>query len=249
MSSQGRDRHPVIPALPRRLGLGDRELVSIVGAGGKSTLLFAVGRDLAAPGAQVILTTTTRVGADQPREPICWSADPDAVEAALVEAARGRNLPLFVAAGRESGKIVGLSPAAVNLLFLRTGADYVIVEADGAAGMAIKAPADHEPVIPGASTTVVVVASIAAVGRPISAVAHRPERLSGLIAARPDDHLTIEGMAAVLLHPGGGLKGIPERARVVMVITHVTPATEGPARALTGILGAHPRVERAISLP
>ncbi len=54
-------------------------------------------------------------------------------------------------------------------------------------------------------------------------------------------------MAAVLLHPSGGLKGIPEGARVVMMLTGVTPATEEPARSLTAILLAHPRVERAIT--
>ncbi len=228
--------------LPRRLGLAERELVSIVGAGGKSTILFALGSDLGAAGARVILTTTTRVGANQPREPICWSADPAAVGALL-----DHGLPVFVAAGRTPGKIVGPTPEAVDLLFGRSGADYVLVEADGAAGMAIKAPADHEPVVPTASTTVVVVASIAAVGHPISAVAHRPERVADLSGARPGDRLTIEEAAAVLLHPEGGLKGVPTGARVVMVITGVTPATEELATALRGILASHPRVERAIT--
>ena len=228
--------------LPQHLGLADRELVSIVGAGGKSTILFALGRDLNAAGARVILTTTTRVGENQPEGHICWSAEP-----AVVEAALGLGLPVFVAANRAPGKIVGPSPAEVDLLFERAGADYVVVEADGAAGMAIKAPADHEPVIPSASTTVVVVASIAAIGHPISAVAHRPERVAGLIGAHPGDRLTLDGVAAVLLHPAGGLKGVPEGARVVMAATGVTPATEGLAGALIGILASHPRVERAIT--
>ena len=230
-------------ALPQRLGLGGRELVSIVGAGGKSTLLFSLGRDLVAAGARVILTTTTRVGANQPAEPICWSAEPAAVEAAL-----GHGLPVFVAAGRQPGKIVGPSPEAVDLLFSRTSAGYVIVEADGAAGMAIKAPAEHEPVIPSTSTTVVVVASVTAIGQPIAAVAHRPERVAALIGAHPADRLTVQGVAAVLLHPRGGLKGIPEPARVVMLITNVTPATEEPAAVLAEVLAAHPRVERAVTV-
>jgi len=228
--------------LPQQLGLADHELVSIVGAGGKSTILFALGRELDAAGARVILTTTTRVGENQPGEPICWSAEP-----AVVDTALGQGHPVFVAAHRDPGKIVGPSPAAVDLLFERTGADYVVVEADGAAGMAIKAPADHEPVIPSASTTVVVVASITAVGRPISAVAHRPERVADLVGTHPGDLLTLDGVAAVLLHPAGGLKGVPEGARVVMVTTGVTPATEGLAGALAGILASHHRVERAIT--
>ncbi len=232
------------PSLPERLGLARRELVSIVGAGGKSTILFALGRDLARTGARVILTTTTRVGADQPNEPICWSADVADVEGAFLH-----GLPVFVAADRVPGKIVGPSPDAIDRLFAETDADYVVVEADGAHRMAIKAPADHEPVIPSASTTVIVVASLAAIGRPISEVAHRPERVAGLIGSQPGDLLTLAGAAGVLLHPHGGLKGIPDTARVIMVMTRAGSAAEGPAADLTAVLAAHPRVDRAITLP
>jgi len=231
-------------SLPERLGLAGRELVSIVGAGGKSTILFALGRDLAAVGARVILTTTTAVGADQPGEPICWSTDPTVVADAFTP-----GLPVFVAVDRGRGKIIGPSPEAVDRLFSDAGAEYVVVEADGAGGMAIKAPADHEPVIPSASTTVIVVASVAAIGHPISEVAHRPERVAGLIGARPDDLLTLEGAACVLLDPAGGLKGIPKRARVVMVTTRATSSEAGLAADLTAILASHPRVDRAITLP
>jgi molybdenum cofactor cytidylyltransferase len=234
----------VTPSLPERLGLARRELVSIVGAGGKSTILFALGRDLTAAGARVILTTTTRVGADQPSEPICWSADVADVAAAFLV-----GLPVFVAAGRAPGKIVGPSPEAIDRLFAGTAPAYVVVEADGAHMMAIKAPADHEPLIPSASTTVIVVASLAAIGHAISEVAHRPERVAGLIGAQPGDLLTLEGAAAVLLHPHGGLKGIPDTARVVMVLTRAGSAPAGLAADLATVLASHPRVDRAITLP
>jgi probable selenium-dependent hydroxylase accessory protein YqeC len=124
-----------------------------------------------------------------------------------------------------------------------------VVEADGAHMMAIKAPADHEPLIPSASTTVIVVASLAAIGHAISEVAHRPERVAGLIGAQPGDLLTLEGAAAVLLHPHGGLKGIPDTARVVMVLTRAGSAPAGLAADLATVLASHPRVDRAITLP
>ena len=232
------------PSLPERFGLARRDLVSIVGAGGKSTILFALGRDLTAAGSRVILTTTTRVGADQPSEPICWSAEVADVEAAFLD-----GLPLFVAAGRAPGKIVGPSPEAIDRLFAGTTVAYVVVEADGAGQMAIKAPANHEPVIPSASTTVIVVASLAAIGHPISEVAHRPERVAGLIGAQAGDLLTLEGAAAVLLHPDGGLKGIPVKARVVMVVTRAGSAPTGLAADLATVLASHPRVDRVITLP
>ena len=44
------------------LELGRRSLVSLVGGGGKTTLLFALGRQLPVP---TLLTTTTRMGRDR----------------------------------------------------------------------------------------------------------------------------------------------------------------------------------------
>ena len=44
------------------LELGRRSLVSLVGGGGKTTLLFALGRQLP---ARTLLTTTTRMGRDR----------------------------------------------------------------------------------------------------------------------------------------------------------------------------------------
>lgn len=229
--------------LADRIGVADRELISIVGAGGKSTILFMLGRDLAVPSGRVILTTTTKMAADQIREPTCWSGDPAEVEKVLEP-----EQPLFVAIGEGPGKVTGPTAAAVNRLFRETSADHLVVEADGARSMSIKAPADHEPVIPSLSTMVVVVAGIDAIDRPISDVAFRPDlvaRIAGIAEGQP---LTIDHAAEVLLHPNGGLKSIPDRARVVMALTKVTPDTEQSAKDLASILAGHPRVDRVVSV-
>lgn len=228
--------------LHERLGLGSHELVALVGAGGKSTILATLAQELA--DLRVIVTTTTRMAQDQVTEPTCWSDDPAVVDAELAPGS-----PLFVATGRIPGKVIGVSPAAADRLFRETRADHVLVEADGARGMAIKAPAAHEPVIPSASTTVIVVVSIDAVGHPIAEVAHRHMLVGQLIGTHPDDLLTVEGAATVLLHPDGGLKGIPTGARVVMAAAMVTPTNSDAADALAALLVSDPRVERVVTVP
>ena len=65
------------------LGLGDRECVAIVGAGGKTTLLQTIGREAEGSNRRVILTTTTHMSPDQIGDPVVWSADPREIEAAL----------------------------------------------------------------------------------------------------------------------------------------------------------------------
>lgn len=231
-------------SLREQLDVGTHELISLVGAGGKSTILFSLGRDLAVGGGRVILTTTTRMASDQVTEPVCWAIDTDTIERAFV-----RDLPLFVATGAIPGKITGPRPDDVDYLFGATTADHVIVEADGARSMSVKAPAAHEPAIPSRSTLVIVVAGIDAVGHPIHDVAHRPERVATL-AGRPEDAvLTVADLAAVLLHPDGGLKRIPDSARVAVAITKTTPETDAAATELAARVAAHPRVERTLTLP
>jgi molybdenum cofactor cytidylyltransferase len=232
------------PMLRDQLGIGEHELISIVGAGGKSAVLFTLGRELATDGGRVILTTTTKMARDQLTEPVCWSADPMAAGRQLVAGS-----PLFVALGTIPGKVTGPTPEDVDRLFLEATADYVVVEADGARSKSVKAPAGHEPVIPGRSTLVIVVAAIDAVGGPIREVAHRPERVATLAGVDEDAVLTVPNLAAVLLHADGGLKGIPETARVAAVITRVTPDTEQYAAELAGLLLADPRIDRSIVSP
>jgi molybdenum cofactor cytidylyltransferase len=226
-----------------QLGIGEHELISIVGAGGKSTILFSLGSELAEAGRRVILTTTTKMARDQVTEPACWSVDPVAVERCLVAGS-----PLFVALGTVPGKVTGPTPEGVDRLFAETTTNHVLVEADGARSMSVKAPAEHEPVIPATSTLVIVVAAIDAVGRPIREVAHRPERVAALAGAGEGDLLTVPNLASILLHSNGGLKAIPGSARVAIVITRVAQTTAQLAAELVGLLLVHPRIDRTIAL-
>ena len=103
------------PMLRDQLGICEHELISIVGAGGKSAVLFTLGRELAIDGGRVILTTTTKMARDQVTEPVCWSADPMAAGRQLLAGS-----PLFVALGTIPGKVTGPTPEDVDRLFLET---------------------------------------------------------------------------------------------------------------------------------
>ncbi len=198
------------------LGLGDRELVSLVGGGGKSTMLFGLGNELAAAGWRVILTTTTKMGRDQAMvaPSVCWSSDTDCALEALRKSG-----PVMLVTGGDDHKVTGPPPQLIDKLFEESAVDYLIVEADGSRGRPLKAPASWEPVIPSHTTTVVILMGIDAVGRPLGEVTHRVEqgmRFGGLAA---DHILTPADCAAVLLHPEGALRVCPPTSRVVVAIT------------------------------
>ena len=88
-------------------------------------------------------------------------------------------------------------------------ADYVLVEADGAAGRPMKAHAPHEPVIPAGANQVICVVGASGFGQPVSQAAHRPELYARLAGIAPDAPITPAAAAAVL-----GLEGLHSRVYV-----------------------------------
>jgi len=131
--------------------LGDRELVSITGAGGKTSLMLALGSRLSSR-YRVVLTTTTHLGKDQvPRGMKLLVGNLDEVMAEL-QACLEKPGCVAAAGGIEEGKLVGFAPSEVDTFFESGLADVVIVEADGSKGFPVKGYADHEPVIPSKTT-------------------------------------------------------------------------------------------------
>ena len=203
-------------SLATQLGLGQRELVALVGGGGKSTILFELGRSLAADGRRVILTTTTKMSRDQAMSAptICWLADE-------LADSFGKPGPVMLLTGADDRKATGPRPEVIDGLFANTDVDYIIVEADGARGRPLKAPGPHEPVVPVSSTVVVIVFGIDAVGGRVADVVHRvevAERFTGLLG---HGILTPADCVKIVTHPEGVLRACPARARVVVAVTKV----------------------------
>ena len=231
-----------VASLVEALGFGrPPELVSVVGGGGKSSLLFALARAL--PG-RTVLTTTTRIFAAQLEQAaaVCSTADPN--WRAHLESFESN---LLVVGGTAGDQAVGVEPALPYELLQHRRVDWVVVEADGSRMRPVKAPAEHEPVIPPETDRVVCVAGIDALEGPIASTAHRPERVSAVTGIAADRPLTPASLAALLTAPQGGLKNVPERASLTLLLNKVEtgPQRESARRVARHALGA-PRVERVV---
>jgi molybdenum cofactor cytidylyltransferase len=212
------------------------ELIAIVGGGGKTSLMFALANAL--PG-RVVISTTTRIFAAQMKlaPAVCTTSD-----LTLLTTHLAQHGTCLVIGEVQGDKALGVDPSLPGQLLAHPDVDYVIVEADGSRMRPIKAPAAHEPVIPPEATLVIPVAGIDALDGPLDKVAHRPELVRAVIskqysvasnvAQRPprvqfsdaESRLSVEDIAALLVHPEGGLKGVPERARVIPLINKVETA-------------------------
>ena len=158
-------------------------VTAVIGSGGKTTLLWTLGTELAEAGSRVLLCTTTKIYPFFGLPCVHDRAELDALVSSRLLCA---GTPL------EHGKLTALE---VPMADLAARFDYVLVEADGAACHPLKAHAPHEPVIPPEAHQVLLVVGASGLDRPVQESVHRPERfvaLSGSRLASP------EAVAAVL---------------------------------------------------
>lgn len=141
-----------------------------MGAGGKTSVLRHLVKELAAAGDRVIATTTTAMFSHELAAvgPLVVAANDAALVAELRETLE-RGLVAGVARGLgEDGKVIGLPLGTVDRLWLDGLADHVVVEADGSRGMPLKAFGSHEPQVPDTTSTIVLVAGLDVIGRPFN---------------------------------------------------------------------------------
>ena len=160
--------------------------VSVIGSGGKTTLLRHLSER---PGGTVILTTSTHIY-PFPGVPLAASGSLDEIRSVLAE-----HRVVCVGRREPSGKL-----AAPELPFedLLSVADRVLIEADGAAGRPLKAHRPWEPVIPACTGLTVCVVGASGLGRPASEACHCPELFCALAGTTPDAPVSAEHVARVL---------------------------------------------------
>lgn len=173
-------------------------VTSVIGSGGKSTLLARLAAELVEGGATVALATTTHF---MPFPGVTCVAGGSAEEVRLALAAHGVTC-VAAPAGGAAGAAGKLGPAALAPVELARLADYVLVEADGSKRLPLKAHATWEPVVPEGSTQSVLVVGASGFGRPVREAVHRPERFCELAGCLPEDEATPEAVAAVIRAEG-----------------------------------------------
>lgn len=208
------------PTLPDALAADG--LTCFVGAGGKKTSMYA----LAARLDRAVLTATVRIPIFDPHVTrVAVTEDPVSV---LADATQ-EDWPLGLVPEREfEDRYRGYDPATVADLDAAHDGP-VLVKADGARMSEFKAPGDHEPRIPESADTVVPIASVHAVGDPLTdATIHRPERVARVAGVDVGDSVTPDVVAAILASDAGGLKDVPAGAAAIPLLNKVDGDDEEP---------------------
>ena len=208
-----------MPTLLQALDIAHAPVVAFVGAGGKTTAMFELGRAM----APAIVTTTTHFAVDEAAladRHVVWAEGGSGVPVGPGDAP-GVTL-VTGPAESATARLPGLS--ARQWAGLRTWCALhrrpLLVEADGSRQRPLKAPAPHEPAIPADVGAVIVFAGLLGLGRPLDDEhVHRPLAFAALNGARLGEPVTLDALAAVLMHPAGGRKHVPAGVRCVACLT------------------------------
>src|SRR5215207_5617088 len=212
----------VVLKLHVALGISSGDVAAFVGAGGKSAAILAISGELTQAGMKVLVAPTTKMLLSEANRigPLVTSEDADELRAKTEKALSGAPAVVVGSGMLSKTRVGGVDPEWVG--DLAPLADVVLVEADGSRRRPIKGTADHEPAIPDATTLVVAVGNVHALGSPVDEEhVHRPEIFSDLTGIGQGQSITPRAFALAVAR--GSLARVPQRARTVALITGVVP--------------------------
>lgn len=178
------------------------QLIAVVGAGGKTTIIHMLAEELSALGYRVVITTTTHMMKPE-RDCYEWEDMPELQPGDII----------YLGADCGNGKI--MKPKELSFVTLKERADMILVEADGSKKMPLKVPAEHEPVIPKETDLVIGVLGYYSVGRCVKEVSHRVADVEAFLQKKGEDLVTVEDLKAISFHKQGLLKQVECPYRII----------------------------------
>ena len=222
-------------ALAQALRVQSSPSVALIGAGGKTTAMFQLARQLPQP---VIITATSHLGAWQlglaDQHIIAESPGP------IEELEHGLKGVILITGVIDSQRTKPINNDLLSWLeqFCRYHSIPLLIEADGSREKPLKAWAEHEPPIPGFVDLVVQVIGLSGLGKRLSNKhVHRADLFAELSGLDLGESITADSLHKVLIHPQGGRKHIPRSARSVVLLnqadtSHLQSAAKGLAQSL-----------------
>ncbi|QZY54048.1 selenium cofactor biosynthesis protein YqeC [Crassaminicella profunda] len=184
------------------MDLKEKAIVSIVGAGGKTSLLFQLGKELK-KNHKVLLTTTTKIYVPQSHQYDFICTD----ENEFLKVAKKNEKGIYVYGERVNAenKLTGLKEGQLDPLV--NDFNYIFIEADGAKKKQIKGWNETEPVVYGKTTKTIGILDIQALGLKVcERNVHRSEAFCKMTQLKEGENITLEALLKIIVHPEGLFK-------------------------------------------
>lgn len=146
---------------------GLKGMLCFVGGGGKTSSMFQLSYELSKMGKKVLVTTTTAIYYPKKKQfDNIIVSDKEDIE--LFEGINFSSITVLGSSISSEGKLIGINPKFLDVIFLEGLFDFILIEGDGSKRRSVKAPAEHEPVIPSYTTKLVGLVGIDCIGKSVS---------------------------------------------------------------------------------
>ena len=186
------------------------KIITLVGAGGKTSTIFELGKEFSNLNKKTIITTTTHMGFDK-----------DFIGSYL-----GKNLikriknilkkfSLNKVGKKESEyKVKSLDFDLLKKIILL--GDFILIEGDGSKNLPLKAPKDNEPVIIKETNLVIGIMGFDSINKKIKDICHRPELVSKLLRKDLDEIIDYKDLVEISQHENGLKKNVNCKYKVII---------------------------------
>jgi len=187
------------------------DVVAIVGAGGKTSLMKYLAERITTAGMSPLISTTTRLGKHQITDDYDF----------LVQIKDNK----------------ALAPETDELKDKMTSYDITLLEADGAACKQLKGWREDEPVIPEFTTVTIGVLDITMVGQTATEEnVHRDELFTALTGLQMGEKITVQSLARLVNHKNGIFRHSAHTANHIFCAKAETPEQMANAARLKPML-------------
>lgn len=184
------------------LDLKKESIVSIVGAGGKTSLMFNLAEELKED-SKVLVTTTTKIfmpNKDQ-YDYMCLNKK-DYLDYSQIN---NKGIYIFGSSLNKAGKVVGLDSSTIETV--SESFNYTLIEADGSKMKPIKGWGINEPVIYQKTNKTIGVLDIKTIGKTINGTnVHRLKEFLKLTNSTINEPINIQHIISLILHSNGLFK-------------------------------------------
>lgn len=219
------------------------DVIAFIGAGGKTSAMIGLGYELLDKNWRILATTTEAIAEEQLQLMpyiMHYDANPENISAALSEHGF-----VFLYDSIRDGKVYGPAIEWTRQLLDTIDSDVLLIEADSANGRPLKAPLKDEPYIPSEASIVVPIASLSALDQPLDEDhIYNSQAMIDKYGFYEGGNVRSPWIAQVLRDEELGLRGVPEKSRIVAYINQ-TPESgylRGRARLIARLVLQSSRV-------
>ena len=205
------------------MDIASGDMVCVMGAGGKATLMKRLIREMLDEPFPIIITSTTNLHAlgGENSPPVLLSEEGRAELQSAAQDWSGRGAVVWVERKLPQNMFRGLEASQVEALHVSDFHGVMIVKTDGARKRLIKAPGPNEPVIPKGATHCILVLGLVAIGQKADErIVHRMEKVRAIAGLNAGDIIEAQHLVRLASELDSYPSRLPQNAKRILYLSH-----------------------------